>query len=98
VFVIFLVHAVAALPALAQQQGPAPNVGVPPQYPYGYGHMMWDGPGWRPFMIVGPIFALLALIGIMAIFVALVRWATQGSPFHGRGLRPFYGRGALENS
>jgi putative membrane protein len=96
VFTILLVYAVAALPALAQQQGPAPNVGVPPQYPYGYGHMMWDGPGWRPFMIVGPIFALLALIGIMAIFVWLVRWATQGSPFHGRGLHPFYGRGALE--
>jgi len=31
-------------------------------YGYGYGHMMWGGPGWgwHPFMIVGPIFVLLA--------------------------------------
>ena len=80
-FALSLVFAIAALPALAQQQ--APNV---PAVPYGYGQMMWGGPwGWHPFMIVGPIFVLLAIIGIMAIFVWLVRWATHGYPFRGGG-------------
>ena len=76
-FAVSLVFAVAALPALAQQQGQAaPNV---PVAPYGYGHMMW---GWHPFTVVAPIFVLffvlLAIIGIMVIFVWLVRWATHG--------------------
>jgi len=55
--------------------------------PYGYGHMIWGGPGWgwHPFFIIGPIFALLAIVGIMAIFVWLVRWATRGYPFYGHG-------------
>ncbi len=80
-FAFSLVFAIAALPALAQQQA-APTV---PTGPYGYGPM-WGGPwGWHPFMIVGPIFVLLAIIGIMAIFVWLVRWATHGHPFHGHG-------------
>lgn len=93
-FAISLVFAIAALPALAQQQQEsAPN--VPPPYPYGYGHMMWGGPewGWHPFMIVGPIFAVLAVIGIMVIFVWLVRWATHGFPLHRHGVHHFlYGR------
>ena len=81
-FALSLFFAIAALPALAQQQ--APNV---PAAPYGYGHM-WGGPwGWHPFMIIGPIFMLLAIIGIMAIFVWLVRWATHGYPFRGGGPR-----------
>ncbi|HXP31328.1 MAG TPA: SHOCT domain-containing protein [Stellaceae bacterium] len=97
-FAVSLVFAIAALPALAQQQQAAPNV---PAAPYGYGHMMWGGPwggpggapgwGWHPFMIVGPIFVLLAIIGIMVIFVWLVRWATRGYPFHGHGSRHFHG-------
>jgi putative membrane protein len=83
-FAVSLVFAVAALPALAQQQGQAaPNV---PVAPYGYGHMMW---GWHPFTVVAPIFVLffvlLAIIGIMVIFVWLVRWATHGYPFYGHG-------------
>jgi putative membrane protein len=88
-FAVSLVFAIAALPALAQQQQAAPNV---PAAPYGYGHMVWGGPwggpawgpgwGWHPFMIVGPIVVLLAIIGIMAIFVCLVRWATRGHGFH----------------
>ena len=83
-FAVLLVFAVAALPALAEQQGQAaPTV---PAAPYGYGHMMWGGPwGWHPFMIVGPIFVLLAIIGMMVIFVWLVRWATRGYPFYGHG-------------
>jgi outer membrane protein OmpA-like peptidoglycan-associated protein len=57
-----LVCAVAALRALAQQQA-APNVAAAT---YGYGHIMW---GWHhPFMVVGPIFVVLAIIGIVAIF------------------------------
>ena len=69
---------IAVVPALAQQQ--APNVPALP-YNYGYSHM-WGRPwGWHPFMIIGPIFMLLAVIGIMAIFVWLVRWATHGYPF-----------------
>ena len=74
-FAVSLVFAVAALPALAQQQEQAaPNV---PAASYHYGHMMRGGPawGWHPFMIVGPIFVLLAIIGMMVIFVWLVRWA-----------------------
>ncbi len=97
-----VVLAVAALPALAQQSPAAPNV---PAAPYGYGHMMWGGPwagsewGWHPFMIVGPIFMLLAIIGIMALFVWLVRWAIHGHPFHGHGFYHAHGgagRAALD--
>ena len=87
-FAISLVFAVAALPALAQQQESTQNARPPPYY--GYGHMMWGGPGpgwgWHPFMIVGPIFAVLALIGTVVIFVWLVRWATHGFPFHHHSL------------
>jgi putative membrane protein len=83
---VSLVFAVAALPALAQQQEQAaPNV---PAVPYGYGHHMWGG---HPFMVVGPIFVVLAIIGMMVIFVWLVRWATRGYPFYGHGLHHGHG-------
>jgi len=89
-FAVLIVFAVAALPALAQQQ--EPNV---PAVPYGYGHMMWGGPGWgwHPFMALGPIFVLLAIIGVMVVFVWLVRWATRGYPFydHGHGIHHGHG-------
>ena len=90
-FAVSLVFAVAALPALAQQQGQAaPNV---PVAPYGYGHMLWGGQesGWHPFMVVGPVFVLLAIIGVMVIFVWLVRWATRGYPFYGHGFHHGHG-------
>ena len=79
-FAVLLVFAVAALPALAQQQEQAAtNV---PAVPYGYGfpYMMWGGPGWgwHPFMVIGPIFVVLAIIGMMVIFVWLVR---SGDPW-----------------
>jgi putative membrane protein len=35
-----------------------------------------------------------AVIGIVVIFVWLVRWATHGFPYHRHGLHHFYGRGA----
>ncbi|HXQ41695.1 MAG TPA: SHOCT domain-containing protein [Candidatus Udaeobacter sp.] len=93
-FAVSFVFCIAALPSFAQQQPASPSV---PAAPYGYGPMMWgwrvDGPGWgwHPFMIVGPIFGLFALIGIMAIFVWLVRWATHGHPFHGHDFHHFHG-------
>jgi len=75
-FALSLVFAVTTLPALGQQPQTAPNLPVGPY--------MWGGPwGWHPFMIVVPIFAVLAIIGIMTIFVWLVRWATRGNPFYG---------------
>ena len=83
VFALSLIFAVAALPVLAQQEQAAPKI---PAVPYGYGHMMEYGPwGWHPFMIIGPIIVLLAIIGMMVIFVWLVRWATHGYPFYGHG-------------
>ena len=88
---VSLVFAVAALPALAQQQEQAaPNVpAVPYGYGhYGYGHHMWGG---HPFMVVGPIFVVLAIIGMMVIFVWLVRWATRGYPFYGHGFHHVHG-------
>jgi putative membrane protein len=80
-FAVSLLFAVAALPALAQQQGQAaPNV---------------PGWGWHPFTVVGSIFVLffvlLAIIGMMVIFVWLVRWATRGYPFYGHGLHHAHG-------
>ena len=58
-----------------------------------YDHMMWGGPGWgwHPFMVVGPIFVVLAIIGMMVIFVWLVRWATRGYPFYGHGFHHGHG-------
>jgi putative membrane protein len=90
---ISLVCAIAALPALAQQQEPTQNVPTRPPYPYGYGHMMWGGPdgwGWHPGLVIAcTFFAVLAIIGIMAIFVWLVRWAVHGFPFYRQGLHHF---------
>ena len=107
-FTLALVFAVATLPALAQQQGSTPTPSVPTApYGYPYGHMMWagGGSGRGPFLIIGPIVAVLAIIGLMAIFVWLVRWATRGHPFLGHGFRhggcpycggPGRGRAALD--
>jgi putative membrane protein len=76
---VSLVFVVAALPALAQQQQA--------------GHVILFGT-WRSLalVIVGPIILLLAILGVMVIFVWLVRWATRGYPFYGQGLN-FRGEG-----
>jgi len=84
-FAVLLVFTVAALPALAQQQE-TPNLPAA-HYGYVYGHHMM----WHPFMIVGPIFVVLAIIGMMVIFVWLVRWATRGYPFYGHGFHHGHG-------
>ena len=87
---ILLLFAITALPALAQQQEPTQNVPTRPLYPYGYGHMMSGGWGWRPGLVIAcTIFAVLAIIGIMAIFVWLVRWAVHGFPFYRQGFHHF---------
>ena len=94
-FAVLLVFAVTALPALAQQlEQTVPNVRSAP-YGYGYGHMVLGGPGWgwHPFMVVGPIFVVLAIIGMMVIFVWLVRWATRGYPFYGHSHGFHHGHG-----
>ena len=85
-FVTSLILLATALPALAQQE-------------QGAGRVIW---GWQPFMMVGmilgPIIVVLAIIGMMVIFVWLVRWATRGYPFYGQGLnfRGDGGRAAVE--
>ena len=85
---ISLVFAIAALPALAQRQEPTQN--VPTQPPYPYGHMMGGGWRWHPGLVAAyTIFAVLAVIGIMAIFVWLVRWAVHGFPFYRQGFHHF---------
>ena len=93
-FAVLLVFAIAALPAVAQQGQTTPTAPAE-QYGYGYHHYgyMWGGPGWgwHPFMIIGPIFVVLAIIGMMVIFVWLVRWATRGYPFYGHGFHHGHG-------
>lgn len=86
-FALSLVFTVATLPALAQQQEQ-----TVPAAPYGYGHYGYGHPWGHPFfMIVGLIFVLLAIIGMMVIFVWLVRWATRGYPFYGHGFHQGHG-------
>ena len=79
-FVTSLVFLATALPALAQQEQAA-------------GRVIW---GWQPFMMVGmilgPIIVVLAIIGMMVIFVWLVRWATRGYPFYDQGIHYHPGR------
>ena len=79
-FVTSLILLATALPALAQQEQAA-------------GRVIW---GWQPFMMVGmilgPIIVVLAIIGMMVIFVWLVRWATRGYPFYDQGIHYHPGR------
>ena len=90
----------AACPALAQQQTP-PSTSPPG---YGYGPMMWGwggGPGWgwHSSMMIGPVIGLLVIVGAMAIFVGLVRWATRGHILHHHGPYSHFGypgRSALD--
>ena len=73
--------ALRAVTAFAQQ---SPDSGGPGPM-YGYGHMWgggWGG-GWHPGMMFGPLIMLLALVGIVALVVWLVRWFSNGSHRHG---------------
>ena len=80
---------VLSVPAFAQQT-------PPPQFPP-HGHM-W-GWGWHPGIVLAPFVMLLALIGVVALIVWLVRCMTHGAyhrhgMFHGRdGPCPYCGSG-----
>jgi putative membrane protein len=75
-------------PVFAQQQ-----CGETSGPPYGYGHMMWYGPGtwgggwgwdgWHSGYFLGPLFMLLALIGIVLLVVWLARITLHGGSVHG---------------
>ncbi len=82
-----------ATPALAQQ-GPGSG-GVGPMY--GYGHMWYGGWGWHAGMMLGPLFAILALVGIVTLFVWLLRGFGMGHGgfhhWHGHGFCPHCGHG-----
>ena len=83
------VIALAAVPAFAQQ---SPGTGEPGPM-YGYGHMWgggWGG-GWHPGVMFGPLVMLLALVGIVALIVWLMRWFSDGVQRRGGS-----GRHALE--
>lgn len=58
--------------ALAQQAD------GPQGYPYGPGMMGWGG--WYG-MVLGPLFMILVLGGVIAVTALLVRWI--GGPWHG---------------
>ena len=84
--------AVAAIPAWAQQ---APAAGsASPTAGVEYGHRMWGGGwGWHPGMFLAPFVMLLALIGLVALIVWLVRVVSHGSYHHGHGVCPHCGHG-----
>jgi putative membrane protein len=82
-----LLFAALASPVFAQQQG-----GEPSGPPYGYGHMMWYGPGawgggwgwdgWHSGFFLG-LFMLLVMIGVVLLVVWLARIAMHGGSGHG---------------
>lgn len=78
--------ALTAAPALAQ--GPGPGSGPGPGPWSGYGHpMMWGwGDGRGGWMVASGFMHLLALIGVIAVVLAIVRLFRHGHcPFHRHG-------------
>ena len=85
-FAVSLVFVVATLPALAQQPSASRRA-----------LRLWRAMGLEfPFLIISLICVLLALVGLAAIFVWLVRWATQGYPFYGQGFHHFHSGGGRD--
>jgi putative membrane protein len=89
---------VATASAFAQQNANT----SPPEPPYGYYHHMWGGPwGWHSGMMFGPIVMLLAIAGIVAVIVLLLRgFGYGGYHLYRHGAYPhgeaMYGRRALD--
>src|SRR5690349_6991933 len=75
------VIALAALPALAQQN-PSPSGSGPI---YEHAHMWGGGWGWHPGVVLGPFVLLLALSGVVSLILWLVRWYSHGGHHHGYG-------------
>jgi putative membrane protein len=82
--------AFAALPAWAQEAG---GPGAPG--PYGPGYMWHEHWGYHGGMIFGPFIGLLALIGVVALIMWLVRAFSWGHchRWHGHGMCPHCGHG-----
>lgn len=89
--------AIATLPAWAQV-GPGPD-GPNPHRPgmmWGYNNPMWGGggPGWHHGGLMGPLMMLLALVGIVAIFLWAYRaWGHNFHRWHRHAACPHCGHG-----
>lgn len=85
-----LMFTVLASPALAQSQQGSEPLGPP----YGYGHMMWYGPGswdgWHPGFFFGPLFMLLVVLGVVFCVLMLGRMFRHAG--HGMGMCGHGGR------
>ena len=77
---------VMSVPAFGQQ---TPGAQAPTQFP-AYGPMWGGGWGRHPGIVLAPFVMLLALIGVVALIVWLVRCMSYGC-FHRHGMH--YGRG-----
>ena len=84
--------ALTVSPTLAQQTQQAPP-GPGPMW--GYGHMWGGGWGWHAGGVLGPFVLLLALIGVVALILWLVRWQLHVGHHHwyGHGGCPHCGQG-----
>ena len=80
-----------AVPAWAQQAAQS-AAGANADTTFDYGHRMWGGGwGWHPGMFLAPFVMLLALIGMVALIVWLVRMVGHGPYHHGHGVCPHCG-------
>ena len=84
--------ALTASSALAQQ---TPQTPPGPGPMWGYGHMWGGGWGWHAGAVLGPFILLLALVGVVALILWLVRWQLHGGhhQWYGHGGCPRCGQG-----
>lgn len=75
--------ALMAAPAIAQGQGPGPGPGQGPGF-RGYGHPMmgWGGHHFGGWGIGHGFILLLALIGLIAVVLGVIRVFRHGCPWH----------------
>jgi len=90
-FLASIMTAFAALPAWAQGAG---GPGGPGPI-YGHGYMWGEHWGYHGACIMGPFVMLLALIGVVALIIWLVRAFGRGHCHHwyGQGFCPHCGHG-----